>query len=501
MPLAVRRVGRGRSTALAAVAVSLLAFTGCTAVPPPTSPPPSVDIPSPSDSVTQSASPTPPAATTDYTGPSPMPATDGGPMLWPTAVERTVRSAGGWSETGLVRVGFVDATGELVVPPRYDGYDYCRDANGRATLVLATSAEDHVDVLDLTGDVVTQIPGRLASCAGDSYAVFQTEAGEYDPATFGEGLFDLRAGEVVLPVKVGRVILPLNKQTMNVRDADGEYFLDPDSGRKTPHPGYLWYPAYASEPPWPAAANSDGEVFGYLDESGRWALKPTFAGAEPFQAGHAVVRDGTASHVIDTHFRQVGEKWDTIDAVGSFYQVTRKVDGAVVTGILDADLTTVFDPAPGEFTCYADDEQGTCLITSETAAPRLLRLPEAGAVELPWQFSNLLSRTFVEDRGDSDYATHVLNVGTGITFALAMPGDCVALSDDWVGCHPLSDLPMEVYTASGRRTAFRDLRPLPNATDDGDAPYYWVVAGSHRGFVDVTGRWLYRESSYTDLED
>ena len=126
----------------------------------------------------------------DYAGPRPMPASDSGPMLWPTSITMTVWAD--WS-TEVTRYGFVDVTGKLVVPPRYEGYSYCHDAAGRVSFVIALAAGREAVVLDLTGKVIARAPARSAVCgpAGDIVYIrwFDAELGHHK-----DGLLDVGTG-------------------------------------------------------------------------------------------------------------------------------------------------------------------------------------------------------------------------------------------------------------------------------------------------------------------
>lgn len=504
------RAHRGNGAALAAVGLVLLALVACTTDPPSTSRSPVEKTPRVGPDTASPAT----AATSGYAGSSPMPAADGGPMLWAFTLDQTTYDPEFGGPIQVQRAIFVDANGNLVARLRYSGYEYCRDASGRATLLLAFGPGE-VHVLDLHGALVTRVTASWARCAGDTHAVFEMDS---DPhaTTFNHGLFNLRTGTVVLPIKVGRQIFPLNAETVNVREGDEEYLFDLATEEKTPHAGHIEHPDYPSDPPWPAAADGSNQLFGYLDRAGEWALEPRLTGAGSFREGHAIVGDDSTSYFVDSHLKQVGEQWDTAEAFGEFYRVTKEAEG--VTRILDSDLRTVLELSPDQLLhCESSGEEGACLIVSGVDPPRLVRLPEGTVTELPEGFTRLLSRTLVGDDIDNPdtgeygaYTSRVYDAITGTTFSLATPGECEAVGEDWLNC---SD---GIYTASGQRTAFRQIRLIHGATtprrptasrntgsvpESTTAPYYWATSGAHRGFVDASGRWLYRESRYLDLED
>lgn len=472
--------------------------------------------PSPESGPTQSttpastpAAPSPEPSRTGDAGPSPMPASDGGPMLWPTTSLRTVYLEG-WT-TEQLRYGFVDTRGELVVPPRYDWYQICRDADGRASLVLAGSGEEQSDVLDLSGQVIGHVPGRFAGCIGDTHADFQTEVSELGPADVGNGLIDLRSGQVVIEVRKGRVVTMVDRRTVNVHQADGEYFLDLVTGERTPHPGYLT--GYLDPQADPAdlallpASNVpidtytepvESPLLGYLDRDGAWALEPALAQAEPFHAGYAVVSAGGTAHFIDTGFQRTDGDWAWITDQGWGYTVAEGSDAQPRIGLLGLDLRVILEPTDAEVSCLAED---VCEVYPASGPPRALLLPEGVLTDPPEGFGTVLSRTLFSDATREVPATRIRNTATGTTFALARPSGC-ELREPWLLCYPATEgAPPAVYGTDGQPTPFRDVVAIEGAVAGTDSGYHWAVAGREQGFIDNTGNWRYRESRYTDLED
>ncbi|MEA4944242.1 MAG: WG repeat-containing protein [Propionicimonas sp.] len=500
--------------AVPALATALaLGLAGCT----PTAPQPS-SLPGPSGS---NSAPTPPATgptappptptstTTDYAGPSPMPAADGGPMLWPTRTTTTVY-LDGWA-TDQDRFGFVDTTGSLVVPPRYDNYEYCRDANGRASLVLAGSGDEHADILDLSGTVTGTIPGRFTDCTDDTYATFSEQVSETGPFDVGNGLYDLRSHTVLLPLKKNRVVTALDRRTVNVHEATGEYFLDLETGKRTPHLGYLADysaplhdgadPSLIPATDQPPDADTGREPrMGYLDRTGRWALKPSLGRTDGFHGGYAVVEKDQKEYFIDTSFKRLPGDWSSISYLGWGYQVSRDANGVELNGLLGPDLTVILKPQQAEIDC-GWNPGSACGIHPRSGRAQLLLVPELTLAGTPDGFSDVLSRTLFTDATPDSPATHVLNTATGKTFFLDRPSFCGA-SAGWVSCSPMEDgAPPAVYDADGKRSGFREVVVVEDATAGTDSAYAWTVAGRYQGFIDRTGGWLYRESRYTFLED
>lgn len=491
---------RAAGVALAGLMTGLAACTPL-APAPPTATPPSAP-----------AAPGPEPSRTEPSGPSPMPASDGGPMLWPTTSVRTV-DLEGWTTEQILH-GFVDIEGTLVVPPRYEWYDFCRDETGRASLVLAGTGATDVDILDLSGELIGQVPGRFADCIGDTHAVFATRSSEIGPLEFGSGLFDLHSGRTTIEAKPGRTVTPIDHRTVNVHRTEDEYFLDLVTGEKTPHPGfltdYLDSSASAADlaliPASTVLIDSYIEpegvpLIGYLDRSGGWALEPVFRRADPFQAGYAVVGDDGRAHFIDTAFRRVGGDWARVHATQWGYQVETESDGQNDPGLLGLDLRVILEPGVAETTGCGWSSPTVCNVYPHVGPPQTLLLPEGTLMDPPEGFGDALSRTQFSDKPREGLATRIHDVGTGTTFALDRPAYCWAV-DAWISCEPgVGTAPPAVYRADGERTEFRDVTGVEGAVRDTASGYYWATAGSHRGFIDGTGRWLYRESRYTTLED
>lgn len=452
-----------------------------------------------------------PAAPSAPSTPSPMPASDGGPMLWRTTSLRTV-DVEGWSTERTLH-GFVDVEGTLVVPPRYQWYEFCRDETGRASLVLAGTGATAVDVLDLSGRVTGQVPGRFADCVGDTHAVFQTDSSETGPLAVGSGLFDLRSATVLIGAKPGRTVALIDRRTVNVHRGKDEYFLDLVTGEKTPHPGFLagyFEPAASAAdlallPASTVLIDSYTEpeemgLIGYLDRSGGWALEPAFRRADPFQTGHAVVGDDERLHFIDTAFQPVSGDWARVDATQWGYEVYPEAADQTRPGLLGLDLRVILEPGVAETTC-GWSSPAVCDVYPDAGPPRTLVLPEGTLIEPPEGFTAALSRTRFSDQPREGPANHIHDVSAGLTFALDRPSYCRTVGA-WISCESAAaTAPPAVYRADGERTEFRDVTELEGAVQHTASGYYWATAGSQQGFIDDTGRWRYRESRYTTLED
>ncbi|HOC12697.1 MAG TPA: WG repeat-containing protein [Propionicimonas sp.] len=492
--------------------ITLLTLAGCVATGPAITSPPTATSIAPSATGGTSAEPSAPASSTipgEYRGSSAMPAADGDPMLWPTIELRVVTDYG---SQAYERYGFVDVNGQLVVKPRFDNYQYCPDAHGRAAFVIGERGDHRAEVLDLTGKLMLRTPAADAGCAGSDHVVFTDvisgETGEYN-----SGVLQLSTGRIVVPLAKDRHIEVVQGEIVNVSDPEGEYFLDLSSGARTPHPGWLWYSALEpGAPGLPAAAKrpdyQSTSTFGYVSLAGQWLVEPRFADANPFVAGRAIIGDGTSETLIDADFNPVSGPWTSItvetdanDALLGYHVFRGEQEG-----LLGPDANVILPVSPSPIYCNL---AGACTTVSADGLGKLVLLPELTRTDLPAGLTKAISRDIVSDsvtdpNTDDDLQRnltrlHFLADGRSVTSAGW--SFCDLIGTAWVMCAPsVVTLPPDVFDTRGNRTTFRSVRALAAAS--GSVPeYYWAVAGRYQGLVDATGAWRYRESRFTQLED
>lgn len=526
------RASRVRTVRLgSALVAGLLVLTGCVGpgisgptppglTPAPTTPAETAGTPSPPASPSSSAPVSPPAqpaapgmSLPKYHGRRPMPAGDSGPMLWPTSVTMTVWVD--WS-TEVTRYGFVDVTGKLVVPPIYEGYSSCRDKAGRVSFVIALETGRNAVVLDLTGKVVAHAPTRSATCgpAGDLVFSrwFDAELGHHK-----DGLMDVGTGRILLPLAPGRHIEALaDGVRVNVSDLKGEYFLNPRTGKRTPHkgwvadvgtdPGATALPATGKRPP----GGEEPGTIGYVGLGGNWLAKPQFVEGSPFRSGHAVVKLAEDRFTfLDGSMRRVGGEWTSIEPVDLDPVESGKLGGYLVsdaTGqvLLGTDLRTIVAQGSGTIECLSEAD-GACAVTGADGRTSLVVLPEGTVTAMPDGFVHALSPSFLAERTPEggNVAKSILAIGSGGVAELDGSASCNHVGTAWVACDSAgwAVLPPVVVDAKGRRTAFATIEPVLDPADSGKATYYWVVGGKYQGFIDDSGAWRYRESRYTRVEE
>ncbi len=422
-----------------------------------------------------------------------LPAADGQPMLWPAA---TV--VPGTDESGrpasVTRYGFVDTTGELVVPASYSSYSYCADADGRPAAVLASGAEGS-DLIAFSGQVVAQVDTPRVACVGtDHLVITRPSAGRPEVS-----VVEAATGESVLAPAGHRTIAAVTSSVVNVSQPAGEYFLDLTTGATTSHPGWVTVAAMeAGAPGVPAVARrtSSGEPtgkVGYLGRNGRWLVSPEFDAASAFRGGYAMVEENGRATFLDVGFRRVGGEWDRIRPVTIPAAIGERVLGYWVEadgrrGLLGPDLETVVQPGPGQIDCEPT-ASGACAVVAPDGPADLVQLPQGGATTLPAGFTRVLTAGLVADRPSVDQpaATRIRSLATGRTTTLPGPASCRGVGRLFVACSGSL-----VIDSDGDRTRFTSAVPVPDPA--GGTAYYWVTTDSEQGFLDSDGRWRYRQA-------
>lgn len=487
--------------------------TGGTAVPSgtvPASPVPALANPSATVGTGGPMKPIP-----DYSAPTAMPASDGRPMLWPIATTVTLSTGDGQANTGVdlmptTRYGFLDVSGRLVLPERYDGYGYCTDSAGRASLLIVFDTDRDAQVFDLTGKRLAAVPGDEAVCAGTRYVVF-TKAGNFSEETDDDvhGVYDLTTGKVVLRVAKGVEVSPVNDEVVNVSQKRGEYFVDLRTGRKTPHPGWVLYGAEleADAPGLPASTTKDGDKAGFVGLNGTWVEPPAFADATAFVDGYAQVPvDADHSTFVDTSLKRVGGTWTAINTVdqaaaGTFQSRTLgyEVESDRGSGLLDTRLQDIVPVNGGGIVCLGD-ASGACAVGLAGDEERLVVVPSPAAVTMPAGFLSALSPTFLSDAATDDADTvTIYSVASAKQFSVPDGARCSGAGTAFVTCEPNSGVPV-VYDADGQ-TSFASVAAVADPAPTGAVAYYQVTTGRYEGIVDAHGAWCYRQSRYQGMDD
>jgi len=450
----------------------------------------------------------------EYTGPKPLPAADGKPMLWPLQTLVSVVDDGGYQQT-FPRYGFLDVTGKLVVPQRYESYQYCSDESGRAVLmILNRTTEDRAEVFDLTGRRLATLPTKEGRCAGPSY-VITTRDGLDEASTRDDiqnGLFELATGKLVIPMIKGRQLTSVRPGVVNVAERKGEYFLDLNTWRKTPHPGWVseWASMAIGAPGIAATTERDGGLEGVLDLTGHWFIPPAYEEVLPYGGRVAVAQlHADVFVLLDDKGHELPGTWSEIDEVSppadafeGYSPLGYLATGAGGQALFNADGKLVVPPGTGGITC-AIDSTGACGISLATAGSQLVTLPEGTATAMPAGFHRAFNGSFLGSSapGEDGFDDQVYSLATGKTIQTVGNSTCSGAGSAFVVCGPDSEvLPSVVIDADGP-TSFASVTPLAEPDRSGKVTYYQVTAGKFSGIVDASGTWRYRQSSYLRLED
>jgi hypothetical protein len=475
--------------------LSVVLLAGCAAQPTPTPTVPSSAPAAPS-----------PAPTSTPTLLAEMPASDGGAMLWPAVLNLPVNDGSGITYT---HYGFVDVNGKLVVPQRYDGYQYCPNKEGRSSFLIASLAYEKDDIYDLTGKLLLTSPTSDTLCGGVDRIIIRhvidAELGKID-----EGLLNVVTGKIEVPIKRDRHVRVVTDEVVNVSDPSGEYFDDLHNNARIPHPGYLDDQAGVQDAQFILVTDHRRDLttkdvkVGVIDGLGKWLLKPSLEAADGFAAGFSPIAVGDQYTFMDSTFAHVGGLWDEIDSISS--DLTNATLGYLVTrgsdvGVLGVDLSVIVPAGSAKVDC--DFSTGGCAVTEGEATSAVFP-PSAAKTPLPQGFSLVLSKGFYADRLPSEgpNSQRVFVVATGQAVPLPPDSECEAVASTWVQCTSNVGMsPSVVLNAAGQVTPFASVIPAKDPIPEAGYGYYWVTSGRIEGFVDSNGTWRYQQSRYTQVED
>src|SRR6266403_418877 len=193
------------------------------------------------------------------------------------------------------RWGYIDRNGLEVIPIRYRTVQSFR--NGVA-IVDTGLPNQPVGLIDTAGSWVTPPLFRSLSAADGPDGLL---LGQKEPAE-GSGFYD-RSGKLVLgpyflafPFVQGRA-----RVKTGVRASSDDWLIDA-SGTPLPKKPVVLDGIRLSEGLSLVSADRDqpGRKYGYVDPSGKWAIKPVWDDAQPFHEGLAYVgtwKDGKAAYI------------------------------------------------------------------------------------------------------------------------------------------------------------------------------------------------------------
>ena len=445
--------------------------------------------------------------------PAPMPPPEGlsameGHMLWP--VQRVTGMSSYDGEK--FRYAFIDAAGEIVMPPNIIRFHYQRDENGRIAYLIA-SDEERVYAYTMDGTKILDAPGENAEVFpdGDSALITLRSADNYGEWNTENRMtvFSLSSGEPLLTgdyVHISR----LGGYTVLLIDTQLRQFacdLRQGENARIPLVGSLTSQTVNGEPEdWRLVAMTGPEryeegdnLYGFVGPDGGWAIEPVYLDAFSFIGDYAVVQlpDGGWTF-IDRSGRQAAERYDRLDTVdapafpdGILYQTSDPDVPYLDAGLQPVNLETEKDGWIGGV-FYHDGK---------------------AFAELSPQYTDILFAEWpVIIARDHQNQTFFLNAETGTSKTLTESyWRAIKLRDLFLltgGDHytvldadgeERTDTVFARYPSAARYTdpedyTYGDMAVAPDT-------YLWVTTASWQGYIDHQGNWLYRESRFQNLLD
>lgn len=234
------------------------------------------------------------------------------------SVKKGGRPPGDAPDAEVPLVGYVDATGRVVIEPRYNyAFDFHR---GLAYFVSGNSR----GYIDRRGQVVVDLDRDCAGGPGHVQAIslgvcvpeVNLNSPNFQFEGFVEGLAASANGfrkgaKYGFVNRLGELVIP--------------YRFEPRFG----HHGNLEYMGHFSEG---LAAVKLGERYGYIDKKGDFVIPPQFVSAEDFSEGLAYAADGTRVGYIDRAGRWVIDGKDWISPGSKFKEGLAAVHFRVKSG-------------------------------------------------------------------------------------------------------------------------------------------------------------------------
>jgi len=433
-------------------------------------------------------------------------------------------------------IGFIDSHGTTVVEPKYHTQQVCIGPDASAHAIVA-SRQRSTDVLDpATGALRWSSPTMLTCVEGSLYAQssFQSE----DEMSFFMGIVDLDTGRVAFEPSSTEGFNWIDAHTVDLvtYGQEGGVILDLDTGFRSPHAGFasgqqMWLPLpthFSREAGVPAAINSDYDKSFFLYSSGgdEWTSEPFDGLVTWYNETAAVVEDfeqqlswlqGRDGQIISGPFKRM-------TPIGSNrFKVCSWIDEedyeCVNEGVIDVDGHWVVGLGP--------DGQRLSIGDWDTVAPtRSVVFDPHGSTRLAylddWAFTPLpdvgpvvSGRTHYVDcpaiepgEGASGFAgfvrpdASVVAFPDGYRLSWALTTDS-SLEDR--GCDIVeAAIPGEPEEMGEHLTFTGDGRRIPESikfTFSLGPGLNWVKWGPYSGYLDQHGRWLYRQTPHSTLED
>ena len=215
-----------------------------------------------------------------------------------------------------LRLGYIDQTGEWVIPPRFldpggmEGPENFSEGLAAATLPEVEDEQGHslYGYINKVGEMVIEPQFYAAHPFSDGIAVVEFHSQE--GTTFalinqqGEIIFDHPQAYEAFDSSEGLAAVCIY-ELWGFVDATGQFVIEPQFS-KVGRFSHGLAPAIQRDSRYPAQYR---ELYGYIDRTGQFVIPPQFIRAEPFTEGLAPVQVGGNEY-------EYGAQWGYIDTTG-----------------------------------------------------------------------------------------------------------------------------------------------------------------------------------------
>lgn len=217
-----------------------------------------------------------------------------------------------------VRLGYIDKTGEFVIPPRFDdmeGLDGAENfSEGLAAATLRGVEDEHgfssYGYINKVGEMVIAPKFYGAHPFSDGIAVVEFFTGEWTRFAFinkqGDIIFEHPQAYEAFDSSEGLAAVCIN-ELWGFIDSTGKFVIDP----QFPKVGRFSNGLAPAIQRGSIRPGSYREQYGYIDHTGKFVIQPQFVDAEPFAEGLAAVKIGGDPYGFDG-------QWGYIDTTGQF---------------------------------------------------------------------------------------------------------------------------------------------------------------------------------------
>ena len=468
--------------------------------------------------------PIPVSATMSMKPPAGLSAIEG-KMLWPTQLRLETEL---YSQRKYL-YGIIDENCEVISPIQYTTMEYFKDEQGRY-LYLTASYKDHTDIYTMDGAIVMSLPCEAVEFSGDMTFLFvyfnQGHSGPWFNSSEHVTLYNFKTKKQLLQEEYAEIkLVDAEKQLFWIATPDEKWYIFDANKAEDARIPMEGYPFGVSRDGALISASTENYyerdttdvLCGFLGLDGKWVISPIYEDSTDFAGEYAGVCDSGT------------KKWYFIDRNGQI------VDDNGGEGYQYISVLWHYGVGfPGfSVLVYEGDPDTVCLDKNLQPTDR----PESSIEGFYWKddvlYLNDDKYEFVPARYQhivhsewpvlimSDYdggVSYWANVETGQGKALRQRYYNVERRSDMLCCH------YYVEIKQGEREKYIDVYDLSgNLLDDtifnrfsyfrteiyerGHADwviadrYYWVETAQYHGYIDETGKWLYKDVKFGIISD